>query len=112
MEMIQNILSATSLIAGIFFMTTGSIGIVRLPDFYARTHAVSKSDTLGIAFSILGLVIYFGLSIITIKLIFILILVLLANPIGTHALGRAAYKNNYKPVLTGKSERRHHDLAD
>jgi multicomponent Na+:H+ antiporter subunit G len=46
------------LAAGIFFMLTGAIGLLRLPDFYTRLHATGKCDTLGEVLIIAGLLIY------------------------------------------------------
>ncbi len=99
----QNIITILLILAGIFFMFSGSFGILRLPDFYSRTHAVSKSDTLGILLVILGLIVYEGLTLNTIKLTFIVLFVALSNPIGTHALARAAYRKGVKPLLNGRT---------
>jgi multicomponent Na+:H+ antiporter subunit G len=85
---------------GILFMLVGSIGIIRLPDFYSRTHATSKSDTLGIIFVILGLVIYEGFTQSSAKLILVVFFIALSNPIGTHALARAAMKKGLKPFFS------------
>ncbi|MCB1165949.1 MAG: monovalent cation/H(+) antiporter subunit G [Leptospiraceae bacterium] len=102
MNEIQSIVSVILVVTGIFFMLVGSIGIVRLPDFFARTHAVSKSDTLGMLLAIIGLIVYEGLTLSSLKLALIVVFIALANPIGTHALGRAAFRRGIKPVLTGK----------
>lgn len=96
---LQNIVSILLILAGIFFIFTAGVGIMRLSDFYARTHAVSKSDTLGILLVVLGLIVFEGLTINSIKLSFIFILVALANPIGSHALGMAAFRKGLKPLL-------------
>jgi multicomponent Na+:H+ antiporter subunit G len=80
-------------------MLMGSIGILRLPDFYSRTHAVSKSDTLGVFFVIIGLIIYEGFTLSSGKLFLIVLFIALSNPIGTHALARAALKKGLKPLL-------------
>ncbi len=85
-------------------MFVGSFGILRLPDFYARTHAVSKSDTLGIIFVILGLVIYEGFTQSGLKLILIVIFIALSNPIGSHALARAALKKGLKPLFSSSKQ--------
>lgn len=45
--LIELLVSALILI-GAFFALVGSIGLVRLPDFYCRLHAPTKSSTLGI----------------------------------------------------------------
>ncbi len=101
---LQSIVSIVFVVAGIFFMLVGSVGIVRLPDFFSRTHAVSKSDTLGMLLAIIGLIIFEGLTLSSFKLALVVIFIALANPIGTHALGRAAFRKGVKPILTGKKK--------
>lgn len=103
---IQHILSILLIIAGVFFMLVGSVGLLRLPDFYSRTHAVSKSDTLGIALVISGLIIYEGFTVNSIKLGFIVLFVALSNPIGTHALARAAFQRGIRPFFTGRTQKK------
>jgi len=78
-------------------MLIGSIGLLRLPDFYSRTHATSKSDTLGIILVLGGLAFYEGFNINSAKLLIAIIFVGLANPVGVHALARAAFKQGLKP---------------
>ena len=96
---IQVILTVVLVILGITFILVGSVGILRLPDFFTRTHAVSKSDTLGVIFVISGLVIYEGFTLSSLKLILIILFIALANPIGSHALAKAAIKKGLKPKL-------------
>jgi len=76
---------------GAFFLLIGSIGLVRLPDFYSRTHATGKADTLGIMLVITGLIITQGISVTSAKLLIIIVFVGLTNPTATNALARAAY---------------------
>lgn len=97
---IADIICIVLVVTGIVFVLMGSIGILRLPDFYSRSHATSKSDTLGILFVILGLVVYEGLTLSGFKLILIILFIALANPIGTHALARSALKNGLKPFFS------------
>jgi multicomponent Na+:H+ antiporter subunit G len=104
MTVLQNILSVLLICLGIFFMLVGSIGILRLPDFYSRTHAVSMSDALGISSVMLGLIVYEGFTQSSLKLLLIVLFIALSNPIGSHALSRAAFKNKVKPLLTGRKQ--------
>jgi multicomponent Na+:H+ antiporter subunit G len=99
---IQNLLSMLFVIAGMVFIFAGSVGVVRLPDFYSRTHAISKSDTLGVMLMIVGLIVHEGLTLNSLKLGLIVFLVALANPIGSHALGHAAYIMGLKPRRKGE----------
>lgn len=40
--------AAILIVLGAFFLLVGAIGMVRLPDFYMRLHAPTKSSTLGV----------------------------------------------------------------
>ena len=102
---IQNIICIVLVVVGILFMLMGSVGILRLPDFYSRSHATSKSDTLGILFVIAGLVVYEGLTLSSLKLSLIVLFIALANPIGTHALARSALRRGLKPFFSDDAKK-------
>lgn len=93
---IREIIACILLFVGLFFIAASAIGVLRLPDFYSRLHASGMGETLGLMLSFIGLAIYEGFTTTSIKLIIIFLLVFLANPIGTHILGRAAYKSGHK----------------
>jgi len=103
---IQLILSGVLICLGIFFMLVGSIGILKLQDFYTRTHAISKSDALGVMFVVVGLIVYEGFTQNSLKLLFIVVFIFLANPIGSHALARAAMRNGIKPLLSSDKKKK------
>lgn len=98
---------------GAFFLLASAIGMLRLPDFYCRLHASGNSETLGVMLSFMGLVIYEGLTLTSLKMIMIFLLIFLGNPIGTHILSKAAYKSGHH-VWTleedAKEEKNHADL--
>lgn len=89
---IFNVISAVFIIAGLFFIVVGTIGLLRLPDFYSRMHATGKCDTLGVGLTIIGLMIYNGLNFISVKLLFLVIFIFIVNPVATHTIARAAHK--------------------
>ena len=93
---IREIIACILLFVGFFFIAASAIGVIRLPDFYSRLHASGMGETLGLMLSFLGLAIYEGFTLTAVKLIIIFLLVFLANPIGTHILGRVAYKSGHK----------------
>ena len=51
-----NIITIVFICTGCFLFMTGSIGLVRFPDFYARMHATGKSDTLAVFFCLFGFI--------------------------------------------------------
>lgn len=95
------VVSLALLIAGAFFLLVGSIGIVRLPDFFTRTHAIGKSDTLGVMLALAGLGLHDGFTLNTAKLLVAAVFVALTVPVGTHALARAAYRSGLQPWYRG-----------
>lgn len=78
------------LAAGTFFLGVSALGLQRLPDFYARTHAAGKTETLGAILLLGGLALHEGFDNASLKLLLIVGLVAVATPAGVHALTRAA----------------------
>jgi multicomponent Na+:H+ antiporter subunit G len=91
------LLAGTLLASGFFFIVSGAIGIIRLPDFYTRLHAMGKCDTLGVALMIFGLALLEGATLNGLKIALVIVIVALANPTATHALGRAAHRSGLRP---------------
>jgi len=89
----MHVLSIVFVLCGTFFLFTGTIGLLRLPDFYTRMHATAKCDTLGILLVLFGLALYGGVSLGSLKILLIAAFVLLTSPTATHAITRAALKN-------------------
>jgi multicomponent Na+:H+ antiporter subunit G len=91
MELVREIAIWFCLVAGSVFCVIGGIGIVRMPDFYTRSHAASITDTLGATLILLGLGLHSGLNLISVKLAFVLFLLYVTSPTAAHALVKAAY---------------------
>lgn len=83
---------------GLFFLVVAAIGMVRLPDVYTRSHAVSLTDALGAFFLLSGLAVYHGFSTNTLRILVVLALLFLVNPVISHATVRAALRSGEKPV--------------
>ena len=86
---------------GLAFMVITALGMIRLPDFYSRVHAVSKSETLGIMLVLLGLILHEGATMVSLKIGLILVFVAVANPVGAHLLTRAALRTGQMPWRRG-----------
>jgi len=85
------------ILVGLFFVLVAAIGVVRLPDVYTRSHAVGLTDSVGAFFLLLGLALYQGLSTNLVKILVVLVLLYLLNPVITHATVRAALRSGLKP---------------
>jgi len=91
------VLALGFILLGLFFLLIAAIGMVRLPDVYTRSHAVGLTDTWGAFFLLLGLMLYQGLSLNSVKILVVLILLFILNPVISHATVRAALRSGLKP---------------
>jgi multicomponent Na+:H+ antiporter subunit G len=83
--------------AGFFLFVTATLGLLRFPDLYARLHATGKGDTLAVFLSLLGLAVYYGLSVTSVKIVFIAVFMFLAQPTAAHAISKAAFRCQVRP---------------
>lgn len=102
--MIVEILAAALLVSGLFFVLVGILGVLRLPDFYARLHATSKCDTLGLALMVAGVALLTGAQWKTLKIGLIVVIVALVNSTAAHALGRAAFRSGLRPWVQSRGD--------
>lgn len=96
-------LAALLLAAALFFTLAAVVGILRLPDFYTRLHAVAKCDTAGLSLAVLALALLSGDPSVAIKLLLVCLFVAVAGPTATHAIGRAALRRGV-PVWRNDGE--------
>ncbi len=102
-------LSWLALLGGSAFCIVGAIGLLRMPDFWARTHAAGLTDTLGAGLILTGLMFQGGMSLVTVKLLMILGFLYMASPTAGHALFRAAHSSG---VAFGDATERNHSGGD
>lgn len=84
------------LVLGSVFCLIGTLGLMRLPDFYSRVHAASIIDSLGAILILLGLITQSQDPLVIIKLVLILLFMMLTGPTAVHALVHTA-------MLSGKN---------
>ena len=99
LEWLLDIVSWILLMAGCFFCIVGGIGLLRLPDFYTRTHAAGMTDTLGAALILLGLTLQATSWMVVVKLLIVQLFLFITSPTAGHALIRAAFSHGLKPKL-------------
>lgn len=85
---------------GAFFGGVAAVGLVRMPDIYTRTHAASKSDTLGAVLAIAAVAIALKTDLSTAKSVFLLLFMFITNPTAAHAIARAAEDQGIEPWTT------------
>jgi multicomponent Na+:H+ antiporter subunit G len=101
---IYQAVSILFLLGGFFFFVAATVGLLRFPDFFCRLHATGKGDTLAVLLSLIGLSIYEGFSLTSLKILFIAVFMFLAQPTSTHAISRAAMRCGLEPWTRERRE--------
>ena len=97
-EALIDAVSWVLILSGGTFCVIGALGLLRMPDFFTRMHAASLIDTLGAGLLLLGMMLQAGFSLVTVKLIFVGLLLFFTSPTATHALARAARARGLAPM--------------
>lgn len=96
MNLAVEVLTWAFLSIGSLFAIIGGIGLIRLPDFYTRIHAMGVTDTMGAGLVLLGCGLEAGFSLVSVKLAMVWMFIYLTGPAATHALAKAAYSSGVK----------------
>ena len=84
------VVSALLVVGGIFIFI-GSLGLVRLADFYSRLHGPSKSTTLGLGATLIGSAVFFSArGAISLHEVLITFFLFITTPVSAHLLAKAA----------------------
>jgi len=91
-DSVLDILLAVLILLGGLFTFIGSLGLVRLRDFYSRLHGPTKATTLGVGSLLIASMVHFslrgeGLSLHELLVTFFLFI---TAPVSAHLLSKAA----------------------
>ena len=78
------------IVVGAFFLTVGTIGLLRLPNVYNRMHATSKPATIGAVAVFLAGFVHFGPGGAGLSSLIGIAFLFLTVPTGAHMISRAA----------------------
>ena len=131
-----SILSIALICGGLLFFFGAAIGLVRFPDFFTRSHAAGKGDTLSTMMLLTGIALYqfhdmpevwreadeatastaeliphffaqFKTEfLISLKILAIAAFIMVTSPTSTHALMEAGYDDGAKPFTREDNEPR------
>ena len=93
-EWIRFLIGAGMLLIGLAIFLIEVYGIFHLDYVLNRMHAAAMGDTLGISFSLIGLMIFSGFNFTTLKLALIVLFFWFASPVSSHLLARLEVTTN------------------
>lgn len=94
LEWIRLIVGAGLLFCGLGIFVIEIFGIFHLNYALNRMHAAAMGDTLGISFSLIGLMLFCGMNFTTLKMALIVVFFWFASPVASHILARLESTTN------------------
>jgi len=92
------VISNTVIIAGLIYMFFGVVGMYKFKNFYPRILTTSKADTVGALTVMIGIIIGHGISYFSGRVLLIIIIIVILNPLMAHIIARAAHLGGHKIV--------------
>ena len=106
MDMLLDIISWLLLLTGGFFVAVGGIGVLRMPELYTRMHAAGVTDSIAPIMILIGLMFQAGFTLISLKLVAILVFLLLTGPTASNALASAALLAGTKSISAQQDDKK------
>lgn len=102
MAMVGSVVSAALCLGGALFFVAGTIGLLRFPDVYARLHALTKADNLGLGMIATGVAIQAPSWIVALKIMLVWGFVLVASATACNLISGAARQQKIPPIQGGR----------
>ena len=106
--MIVFLLVTAALIVSVTFNSLGAVSLYRFPDVYTRLHGTTKCTTFGTIFIVFAVLVYSlgrlveggepRFTVLFIHTLVALMVLLITNATGAHALARASHRSGIMPV--------------
>jgi multicomponent Na+:H+ antiporter subunit G len=100
MNALIDLLSGLCLFAGGLLCITGGVGLLRMPDFFARVHAAGVTETLAAPLLLLGLALQMDWSLDLVKVFMIVAFILATNPTASNSMAKAALHGGRRPLVS------------
>jgi len=84
------------IVLGLVFILFGVIGMIRFKNFYTRILVTAKIDTVGVITILIGVAVRNGASFFSLKVLLIMGIMMIINPMASHMIARSAYLSGYK----------------
>ena len=115
-EWVRLIIGGALLFCGLSIFLIELYGVFHFKYVLNRMHAAAMGDTLGISFSLVGLMIFSGWNFTTLKMALIVVFLWFASPVSSHLLAKLEVATNERLLEHCKTysdlERLEKELAD
>ena len=103
LEILQFIVFTLFLTAGLVCEVFAVVGVNRFNYSINRLHPASIGDTLGVLFIVLASVVYDGFTLLSLKLVFVVIFMWMTCPLSGHLMSLLVYRTDSRLEKEAKS---------
>ena len=96
LEWLRFAVGASILLSGLFLFGIEVFGSYRFRFVLNRMHSAAIGDTLGMGLCMLGLMIFNGLNLTSVKILLVIIFLWFASPVSSHLIARFEVTTNEK----------------
>lgn len=93
---VVTVIGQAIILAGLLVTAFGVYAVLKLDGFYPRIVVTSKVEAMGFLTVIIGCIVLVGFSVVSIKLLLILVFELLTVATSAHAVARSAWVSGYR----------------
>ena len=94
LDYIRLTVGAALILIGVAIFFIQLVGVFKLKDVLSRMHAAAMGDTIGIASTLLGVIVLTGLNFTSLKVALIIIFLWMASPVSSHLISRLEVVTN------------------
>ncbi len=96
-EWVRFLAGAFLLLFGLSIFAIEMVGVFRFKYVLNRMHAAAMGDTLGIGFSLAGLIVMNGFNFTSLKLFLVIVFLWFASPVSSHLIARLEVTTDEEP---------------
>lgn len=96
-EWLRFLAGAGLLLFGLGIFAIEMFGVFRFRYVLNRMHAAAMGDTLGIGFSLIGLILINGFNFTSLKLFFVVVFLWFSSPVSSHLIARLEVTTDEEP---------------
>ena len=89
-------LSVVFIFLGLIFFAAGTVGLLRFPDVYARLHALTKADNLGLGLVTTGVALQASSGVEILKLVLIWVVTLISSATACYLVAHSALRTGIR----------------
>ena len=94
LDLIRFIVGAALIVTAMVIFVIQLIGVFKLKDILSRMHAAAMGDTIGIASTLLGVIVLTGFNFTSLKVALIIVFLWMASPVSSHLISRLEVVTN------------------